>query len=351
MVWGPGERADASAAVATTSPAAKRQLAMRPRGGAMAASPPIPVTAERGEPIPAPTSTTEQHVAKAAWPRLLKLALAVAFLAALYWAADWRAVATVLGSLDGAWLAAALVLFVPQTAVSAWRWQGLAGGVHRLSFTTALRQTLAASAVNLVVPSKLGDLSKAGMLPRQVMKQTAGLVMLEKGSDVAALLGLLVLGCLGIHPAALAAMAAMALVATAWGFAGRLSGGPSAAANGALRSLSSVRRAAAVASSSMLLWMLHLAQFDLFLRAAGVEVSAADVLARVPVAIFAGLIPLTLWGVGTRDGALVWLFADMAAPAVMAGVGLLTALRYIVPGVAGIACLRGVWKTWAAASS
>src|SRR5690606_18407032 len=112
------------------------------------------------------------------------------------------------------WLAAALSMFVPQTAVSAWRWQGLTAGIHQISLMTALRQTLAASALNLVVPSKLGDLSKAGMLPRQAIKPAAGLVVLEKGSDVAALLVLLGLGWLGADGPMIATIA-VALVASA----------------------------------------------------------------------------------------------------------------------------------------
>ena len=59
-------------------------------------------------------------------------------------------------------------------------------------------------------------------------------------------------------------------------------------------------------------------------------------------AIFAGLLPVTLWGIGTRDVALVWMFADVAPAPAMAVVGMLTALRYIVPGLAGIPCLSGI---------
>src|SRR6266508_1190822 len=96
--------------------------------------------------------------------RLTKGLVAVALLVALYWAADWRAVLGAAGDLKAGWFAAAMLLFVPQTLASALRWRALARGLCRVSVGQALRQTLAASALNLVVPSKLGDLSKAGML-------------------------------------------------------------------------------------------------------------------------------------------------------------------------------------------
>ncbi len=94
--------------------------------------------------------------------------------------------------------------------------------------------------------------------------------------------------------------------------------------------------AVALAAASLALWTLHLLQIDLFLKAAGVHVAWSEALARVPVAIFAGLAPVSFCGLGTRDSALVWMFADVASASAMAAVGLLTASRYLVPGAVGI---------------
>jgi hypothetical protein len=258
----------------------------------------------------------------------LKLALALALLAALYCAADWRAVGGALAALDPWLLAAALLLFVPQTLVSAWRWRALVGGLCPIELREALRQTLVASAWNLAAPSKLGDLSKAAMLPRLDHRQRAAagaLVALEKGADVAALTGLLACGASGLGLGG----ATIGLAVLAGGCALlRIARGVPASLAG---------RVPALTAWSLGLWLLHLAQIDLFLKAAGVWVAPEVSLSRLPVAIFAGLLPIALWGVGPRDAALVWLFADVAPQATMAAVGLLTALRYLVPGAAGIA--------------
>ena len=88
--------------------------------------------------------------------------------------------------------------------------------------------------------------------------------------------------------------------------------------------------------ATVCLWVLHLVQFDLFLGAVGVQVAWHEVFARVPMAIFAGLLPVTFCGIGTRDAALVWLFADFAPASTMAVVGMLSALRYLIPGACGI---------------
>jgi hypothetical protein len=262
---------------------------------------------------------------KAILLRLLKIAVAIALLAGLYTAADWSKVGEALVSLEPAPLVAALLLFVPQTLLSAWRWRRLAAPLAKISFAEALRQTLAASALNLVVPSKLGDLSKAAMLPVSdgaARARAGGLTLLEKGADVAALAALWAAGWLGVDGISLSLLL---LVLAALG---RLT--PLAAS-----------RAYFAAVATLGLWSLHLLQIDFFLKAAGVFVSWAEATSRVPAAIFAGLAPISFWGVGARDSALVWMFSDIAPASAMTAVGLLTALRYLLPGLAGIPCLLG----------
>jgi glycosyltransferase 2 family protein len=261
--------------------------------------------------------------------RLLKMAAAIVLLAAIYRAADWTAVATRLGELEMKWLGLGLLLFIPQTLVSAWRWQWLVRPVCTISLAESMRQTLAASALNLVTPSKLGDLSKAAMLPSggaQRAAKACGVVAIEKGADVAALLLLLAAGYWAGNVLLVGGLFVMICMPAAvqW-----------AAVNATFLS-----RACSLAAISLALWILHLAQIDCFLRAAGVHVPWTTSFARIPVAIFAGLLPVSFCGLGTRDAALVWRFADVAPAATMAGVGMLTALRYLVPGLLGIPCLR-----------
>ena len=52
--------------------------------------------------------------------------------------------------------------------------------------------------------------------------------------------------------------------------------------------------------------------------------------------LYAGLLPISFCGLGTRDAALVYLFADIAPASTMTVVGLLTGLRYVIPGAVGI---------------
>ncbi len=269
--------------------------------------------------------------------RTAKLVSAGLLLAALYFAADWRSVGRVFATLDVRYLSAALLLFIPQTLLSAWRWRMLMTPLRRFSLTEAVRHTAIASAWNLILPSKLGDLSKAGLVHELSPSQRAaagGLVVLEKIADVAALCTLILLGSCatqGLGTMAIAAIAAPALDATARGSLWNK-----------LRNLQATpRQLTTLTFATLLLWTLHVWQIELFMRSAGVFVPWQMAAARLPLAIFAGLLPLSFCGVGTRDAALVWLFADVAPASAMAAVGLLTALRYLLPGAFGIAVLAG----------
>ncbi len=268
--------------------------------------------------------------------RAAKIGATLVLLTALYFAADWRAVGSVLRQLDGRYFTAALLLFVPQTLLSAWRWRMLAGSVTTIRFGDSLRHTAIAAAWNLIVPSKLGDLSKAALLPELNAGQrtaASGLVVIEKLADVAALCALILCGVAGERFAGTTALAGIAFFVA---MHGRL-------ASAIKIKLRQIRlapvRLLQLCGMSLALWCLHLWQIELFLRAAGVFVPWELAASRLPIAIFVGLLPVSFCGIGTRDAALVWLFADVAPAAAMAAVGLLTALRYLAPGAVGIAVL------------
>jgi uncharacterized membrane protein YbhN (UPF0104 family) len=87
-----------------------------------------------------------------------------------------------------------------------------------------------------------------------------------------------------------------------------------------------------------LIWSGHLMQIVMMTRALGVTCSAAcwvEVVGLLPVAIVAGLLPITFAGVGVRDAALVVLLAPLIGAPEAAALGVLFWLRYLVPGLLG----------------
>jgi hypothetical protein len=257
---------------------------------------------------------------------------AVLLSAVLAWA-DLTDVVSVIGDLDVRWLTVAAVLFVPQTLLSAVRWRYLCRGQVTFGTGEALRQTLAASASNLVVPGKLGDVIKSAMLARLAdvpLRLRVGLVVVERGLDVVALLSLWTMGGaivrLGSGGVALCAFVLVIAVIAAAAVSTRTP----------LRSIVTPARLVGAGGMSLLLWALHLGQIQALILAAGVDASWLTAMARVPAAIFAGLVPVSLWGVGTRDAALIALYTDVATASTMAAVGILTASRYLLPGLVGV---------------
>ena len=78
----------------------------------------------------------------------------------------------------------------------------------------------------------------------------------------------------------------------------------------------------------------------LLLKAFDETLSLAQALATTPPSILAGIVPVSLWGVGTRDGALAYFLHGFTEPqnAISAGF-LYTVLVYWLLGLIGLPAL------------
>lgn len=289
--------------------------------------------------------------------RLVPAAVSAAMLAAIYWRLDWAAFARVVAAGRWGWLAAALALMIPATLASAWRFTLLAAaGAIRLA--ESLKLTLAASVLNLALPSKAGDLAKAWFVARRGHMEVGaafGLVLFEKAADLLALLALCLAGLGAGHgmapewsaPAAGAALAAGVAATVSTRLARAASRVAPARLRGVVAVWSSVQLRITgergfmlrIAALSFGIWLLHLTQIWLFARALNAPAPYLATLAPAALALLAGLVPVTLAGVGTRDAALIYLFRDYLTPEGGAALGLLCTLRYVLPAVAGLPCL------------
>jgi uncharacterized protein (TIRG00374 family) len=274
-----------------------------------------------------------------------------------------------LARTDGLWLGAALTMVIPLTLITAWRFFLLAPPEAELDFPESGRLILVASSMNLVLPSKMGDIAKAYFM-NQKHKMAGGLslslVLFEKGADMLSLLAWCIFGLL-LYPNK-DSLFWMFTLAIAGGFVFgllvlcsdrfcRLFIGLAMAAlpesiAAKLKQLSislhlvriylwsGKRRLAEMIGVSVGLWFLHLIQIWLFALALGGEVPMLSNLALAPLAILAGLVPLTFAGVGTRDAALILLYSPYLDAASGAMLGLLCTLRYLLPGLLGLPYLH-----------
>lgn len=297
--------------------------------------------------------------------RAISLVVSLGILAALYWKIDFARVIPVFTNASLPWLAASLLMVVPLTMLTSARLCQLMPHAHPLRFLEANRLILLASVLNLVLPSKMGDMAKSVfMADRGHLRGSLALalVVFEKACDMLSLLVWCAFGLL-LYPQKDALFWTMTATVTA-GFLGlALLLGSTHFANfffamgarfapgkikGKLATMgaswtemhgyfwSDKGRLAGIALNSLFIWFLHLLQIWMFTLALKTSVPFLANLALSPLAILAGLLPLTFAGVGTRDAALVYLYAPyMAAPAA-AALGVLCTLRYVLPALMGL---------------
>lgn len=334
--------------------------------------------------------------------RLIAALVSVGLIGFLLWKADTAALLENFRRTRWDLFSAAIALFVPQILTIAWRWKRLVAPFTALPLAESVRMVLAGSTLNLVLPGKLGDLTKGWFLASDgniSVKLGMGVVVFEKMLDLAAIAAFMLGGVLlllvetagaGSPADALPISWISLLVACLLGLLGislvavlyviplnRLPGAskllslanpakdhatvdrsadevtPGSSRPGphpillkissllqsshntteALRARGSGR--GEVVLLTALIWVLHMLQIYLFFACLGAAPSFGEFFAMVPLAIFIGLIPVSIAGFGTRDAALVGLLPMLPASTVLA-TALYINLRYILPAIAGL---------------
>ncbi len=313
--------------------------------------------------------------------KVLSLLISVAILAFIYWKigpANRAQLLAIFRNCDGHWMTISLGMVVPLTLFTSWRLQELMPRTGQLGFGEANRLILVASVLNLILPSKMGDIAKAYfMRDRSGLSGSLALslVVFEKSCDMLSLLLWCVFG-LALYPRKDAVFWLMTAVVVgmfslgclllgskrfatfffhlAERFAPKKIGATLAKFAGSWSEMhdyfwSSKARLFKVTATSVFIWFLHLLQIWMFILALRASVPFIRNLALSPLAILAGLLPVpTFGGAGTRDGALVALYAPYFATPTALALGLLCTARYLLPALGGLPFLGrylGVLKT------
>lgn len=297
--------------------------------------------------------------------RLLSIFVSLLILVLIYSRIDRPALVRVFQNCDRLWMVISLAMVIPLTLATAWRLQQLMPRQQTFSLPEATKLTLSASVLNMVLPSKMGELAKAyfirdrGYLPGSL---AVSLVVFEKASDLLSLFLWCVFG-LAFYPdkdLLFWAMTTLVLFGLAFGllllasrsFANLFFLRSKAIAPNKLRQKleklhisweemhhhfwQDKRQLAIIASISIFIWFLHLMQIWFFIFALRATVPFMANLALAPLAIFAGLLPLTFAGVGTRDAALILFYQPFFDANVGAALGLLCTSRYFLPALGGL---------------
>jgi uncharacterized protein (TIRG00374 family) len=297
--------------------------------------------------------------------RILSLLISLGILALIYWRMDFTRLGPVFEKCDALWLVLSLGMVLPLTLLTAWRLDQLMPGKTRLGVGESNRLILVASVLNLFLPSKMGDFAKAWFIKERGHAGAGlafALVVFEKACDMLSLLLWCAFGLLLYPEKNLLFWVMTAFVAAGLIGGLLLLGSPTFAGfvfktggrvlpekmRAKLEKLADAwremheffwrdrARLLLVSATSVLIWFLHLLQIWMFILALRAHAPFLASLALAPLAIFAGLLPLTFAGIGTRDAALIFFFHPYLDAPTAAALGILCTMRYVLPAIGGL---------------
>lgn len=300
--------------------------------------------------------------------RAVSITVSALLLFALYRSLDVRQIGEALAKGDRLWMVLSVGLILPITMLRAIRFMWVAPPGALPGLAEATRLTLAASALNVFMPLKAGDLIKSYFVARRTSISAGTAVAVIVYERVCDLFGLLFWCLLGwaIARAALPegwSIAAIPLLIIETFFAVLLVSMRAAAvwrfvtahilpgsgrwktlrtfADGwpdLLTVLSGRRRW--ILLFSLVLWLSHLFQIWLFTVALSAPVPFTACLTLAAIALLAGQMPLTIAGLGTRDVALVVLMSRYMPAETAAALGVLMSTRNFLPPLLGLPVMR-----------
>lgn len=297
--------------------------------------------------------------------KLISLVVSLIILIILYVKIDFASLLEVFKNSHRAWMILGLGMVIPITMLTAWRLQQLTPKQAKLTFAEGNRLILAASVLNMVLPSKMGDIAKAYFIQKRgalTGSLALSLVVFEKTCDLLSLLSWCVFGLVlypnkgwlfwGMTTAVAAGLLLGILLLSSRRFADTfLNWGKQYAPKQIRDKLANLQMSwgemhdyfwrdraqlSLITITSIFLWFLHLCQIWLFILALKAWTPFLANLALAPLAILAGLLPLTFAGIGTRDAALVFFYSSYLNAPTAAALGLLATARYVIPAVAGL---------------
>jgi len=283
----------------------------------------------------------------------------------LYSKINVSAAFAILSQANKALLVVSLLLIIPVLILNAVRLQWIMPKHKRLHFIEMQRLIFLANTLNMILPAKLGDISKAFFLRKKYNLKSNlsfAVILAEKvgdmlGLSVICLLGLLIHG--PIKGPYLHYLTFISIL-TAIGFIGLLSRKLTHFCF-KLISIPLPKKLLKKLIPFFLSWtgmqkylskqpkklfqLLAMSFASSFIHFFGIWIMFLSIypqlplslnLALTPFSVLAGLIPITFSGIGTRDVALVGLFEGYVSPEIAAAFGLLFTIRLIFFAMPGL---------------
>jgi uncharacterized membrane protein YbhN (UPF0104 family) len=240
---------------------------------------------------------------------------------------------------DFGWLALAFVVTALQPFLTSFRLQAyLQAGGQSKPFVRCLKSVFAAMSLNAVLPAKGGDLVKVTFLQDRPedLAPLAGIALMERVFDILILCLLALAGSIyiGNPTTTWISLAALCAPVGALVLLGKADEVPvvgkklvrlASACRVSGKNPGLVLKGCLVA---MVCWSTNLVVMYCLLNSVGASLGLPSVAAVTPLAIFVGLLPISISGMGTRDAALAQLLPEVAKETAYAGTFLYTAAVY-----------------------
>jgi len=289
---------------------------------------------------------------------LILLAITLFIYSQLFKIVGFHNILRVLSGADPEYLALSLLPFSLSILLTAKRWQNilLAMG-YPINYIRCFNVLMAAFPLTSITPSKSGDLIRAYYLKSEIpITKVMGSVLTERLFDMSILVCFSLIGMAFFERYEFASavfcifiLITLAILVLYRGVNLPLKKSWNTKIQNIALSLRLLIKNKSllfsVASYSAVIWGLAVVQTVMLFYALNIHVPLIFVAGNIPIAIFVGLIPVSLGGMGTRDAAIIFLFSDYASASQLLGVGILFSLfRYWLLSLSGIPFMKKMLK-------
>jgi uncharacterized protein (TIRG00374 family) len=257
-----------------------------------------------------------------------------------------------------------LFLFVPQLLVATWRWNLLTGNIGgvRFSMFTSFKQVVGSYSANLIIPGKMGEIVRIPWMRKYNMKtSTLILVILEKLLDILAIMVILFIAAalyrfiFSDHTVVLdivlfVLFLAFILLLFTYFYRKRLSHFIEKWFSGYLKTkgddffyfrlktaFNAVNRnITTYFLISVLLWIIQGLELVMIFYMFSIRISLVMIYTGSFIALLAGAVPVSIAGFGPRDAVIISFFRHLASYEALAGVGIISLFRIIIPALIGL---------------
>jgi len=309
--------------------------------------------------------TNKLKISRGFTKRLISLGITIAILIVIYGRVNFADLVKIAFNLRPIYLFFALVLFGIHFILAGWRWTIIVRPHCSISISESMQFIFACSPLNLFLPAKSGSFAKAFFMKEKGYldsKPVFSMVFYERFSDVAALSFIFVFSFLltpnvnvltiavlvatsfflilylGIHVATMTFLKQKILLAKyeKVRVVRILYGALNTVFDYITQVKKQKKRLLMINFISVMIWANSIIQFVFFFKMLRFQVPISTIFLNIPCAIFIGLLPISISGIGTRDAAIIYLFKGFLSYNEAVSIGILSVFRYVLPALIGL---------------